>query len=53
MATNSDTQPPKQASPQSDVSYDSPTYEFPTERLHVRQHPDRTPLVLVVCGSFR
>lgn len=30
------------------------TYQFPAERLRRKQiHEDRTPLVLVACGSFR
>lgn len=29
-----------------------PAYHFPTQRLRTQQDPNRTPLVLVVCGSF-
>ncbi len=28
-------------------------YHFPTGRLKIQEDPEKTPLVLVVCGSFR
>lgn len=37
-----------------DSQLDPETYQFPSHRLRRRQiHEDRTPLVLVACGSFR
>ncbi|CAK7267494.1 Nicotinamide/nicotinic acid mononucleotide adenylyltransferase 1 [Sporothrix epigloea] len=35
-----------------EASAPSDEYHFPTHRLRAQQSPNRTPLVLVVCGSF-
>ena len=38
--------------PQASPAAPAEEYHFPTHRLRAQQYPDRTPLVLVVCGSF-
>lgn len=34
------------------ASSNDQTYSFPTTRLRVLKDPSKTPLVLVICGSF-
>lgn len=61
MASTSQVQP--QLQPQQDGSMQvnggdeyaqlAQPYHFPTHRLRQQQDPTKTPLILVVCGSFR
>jgi hypothetical protein len=50
MASDGGAQPQtSQASEQQGLA----AYHFPTDRIQVQQDPNKTPLILVVCGSFR